>query len=274
MFASILICSSLLGASCSSLSSNPLDSLENYGLSQEEIDLMDQSTISSLLQAKKVMFYTATYPNTEDDESEVSPLSSDVSENYQDSYVTINLIVSDLSNGKYHFYATSKWDKWPFNRGKDSFSICANGVIPVFSTVNGYVTDICKTFVSNKGHSYSKSNSETHSISSQELKSASEQNTSGIGYLYDLPNNKTIVQIEYTYSDVQFHLSFDGVLQYPNQTQNFNVFTIHDHLERSFAFEPSLTFSTNGSCFGLGLNSSWMTRRRYAVTKEPIHYDA
>lgn len=77
----------------------------------------------------------------------------------------------------------------------------------------------------------------------------------------------TIVQTEYKKSDFQFHLPFDAMLHYPDQSQNFNVFAIHDHRELAFPFNPSLTFSTNGACFGLGLNTGVRTRRRYLVTK-------
>ncbi len=149
MPASILICSALLGIHCSALPSKPTGSLLSYGLSRQDIDLMDQNTISSLLHAKEVKLYMVHYPNAEDGEmkSEARPL--DTNETFYDNSVTINLIVSDLSDGKYHFYATSKWDKRPPNRGKDSFSICANGVTSVFPTANGYIADTCTVHVVN-----------------------------------------------------------------------------------------------------------------------------
>ncbi len=64
------------------------------------------------------------------------------------------------------------------------------------------------------------------------------------------------------------------MLQYPDQSQNFNVFAIHDHRELAFSFNPSLVFSTNGACFGLGLKTGVRTRRKYLVTKIQIHYEA
>lgn len=52
------------------------------------------------------------------------------------------------------------------------------------------------------------------------------------------------------------------------------VDAIHDHLERAFEGKVSLTFSTKGGCLGIGLNSSWHFHPHYAVTKNPIHYQA
>lgn len=275
LLSTLLVCSSLLGRSYSSLGIDHLDYLKEHGFSDEDIRLMDESTVNAIRNSKSLSAYTVTYPQEDDpSSSDISTLSDDTSADFKDNYITINLLVSEVSKAKYHFYATSKWDKMPFCRGTDSFSICADGVVPVYSTVFSYVTDICKVSVSNKNHVSVQTKNENHPISSDKITMAADDRTNGTGFLYDLPNNKVIVQTEYKYTDVQFHLSFDASLQYPNQSQNFNVYAIHDHLERNIQGSVSLTFSAKNGCFGLGLNSSWMMHRRYAVTQNPIYYEA
>ena len=275
LLASFLTCCSLLGRRPNSLNKNHLDYLKKQGFSDEDIQLMDDSTIHAIQYSKSLSAYSVTYPQ-EDDFSfpDINTLSTDASSVFKDNYITIHLVVSEVSKAKYHFYATSKWDKRPFCRGTDSFSICADGIVPVVSTANGYVTDIQTVHVTNGNHPYNNTKNEIKSIASDDFSAGSQQSLSGIGYLYDLPDDSTIVQTDYRYTEVQFHLSFDAYLQYPNQSQYFNVYAIHDHLERSFEGKVSLTFSTKGSCLGLGLNSSWKSHRRYAVTQNPIYYEA
>lgn len=263
MFCTGLICSLSVPVS-------PMKPFYDLGYTHDEISMRDEATIQAVQSGKESYRFTKEYKTElSNSESDLSLGSRDAS--FKDDYRTIDSLITETSKGKYHFYGTSKWNKMPYNRGVDSFSICADGIVPVFSSAIGYITDTCEVHTPKAKPLI---NSEKKEISQSDLKLYSFQNSSGIGYLYDLPDNKTIVQVEYIYSDFQFHLSFDAQLHYPSQDQYFNVYAINDHYEWAPQINASLSFSTKGGCLGIGLSSNWQTHRRFAVTQNPIHYEA
>ena len=256
------------------------------GIDSSEVELLDNKSVSLIPRSKGLHYYSAYIINdltgnwlsvskTEYDSrlKTKAHVGEKTQSDFYDEYMRIGLIVNDLGEANYHFIAYAIWDRMPFCRTTDSFSISGDGIIPVFGSSIGYVTDLLTTRVSTKSKSARKE-TERFDIAKEKIQLLDSGNNSGVGFLYTLPKNKTVFTLDYMYSDLSFYLSFDAKLHFPGLTQNFNVQATYDHYEQVIQFTPTLTFSSINGFFGLGLSTTWNNHRRCATTKKPIHYEA
>lgn len=220
--------------------------LSSLGVTKEEIRKMDYQTINALKETNEIYIYQTYYKDNENGQIQIDkdeynkaiklvkskPESTE--DIFNDKYMTIKLIVSHINEDKYHIYSFAKWDRAPFYRTTDSFSVCGNDFVPIASSANGYVTYTETAHVTSKHRIKRKDTVSYHNetIKSEDIEISSNENLSGMGYLTNLPNDKVIVALEYKYTDYTTYLSFDTRLNTPSIDHNFNVIAAYDHTEK------------------------------------------
>ena len=90
------------------------------------------------------------------------------------------------------------------------------------------------------------------------------------GYSSEYASEPDIFWLYYNY---KMHFEFDGVLNFPTQTQYFNAFATYDHLTVNISINPQIQIATSGSSASIGFTANLGKERRVVTLPTPIYYE-
>lgn len=171
---------------------------------------------------------------------------------YEDEYMRVfHMVSQDGYSSSFRYSTDARWLRMPFFRRTDSIGSCAQETSVTPRTLSGY-------YEYNVEYLYPWGPGEKefrkYDISDSDFYRDSYAGFNGAAAKLYLPNDIINESTSTVYSDYKAHFQFDGRVQYPNQTTNFDSIGTYDHLRYKFTFEPSIGIGKEGGSFSIGLN--------------------
>ena len=193
-------------------------------------------------------------------------MKTNAQDTYEDSYMRVFYLVTDMGNGLYFFSTDARWLTMPFFRSKDSLGACAQNCTVDYATRSGwYEYDITEVNAGSVTYDYY-----WDSIDEDDFKNAINGSWYGSAGILNLPNDGYSETYSIMFDDFKAHYEYKGYVNYTELESYFNTSGTYDHATVAISFSPSVSIGIDGPSASIGLNIFGATDTR--TVDLLIHY--
>lgn len=175
--------------------------------------------------------------------------------------------------GTYGVIGAFDWKNFGFTfRGKDIVALSGEGLSFIASSLSATVKFTKTTAINGKSH---PNQEETYNYDYNNSRKNIKQEANGIAFCYDLKWDVNSSNYSLTYTDVSVMLFCSSILNNPDSSHNFNVFSNYMHQWLKFMIGFSFDFGKHFKFNGVSISiTPTLNYKKYQIaTSSPIKYN-
>ncbi len=197
---------------------------------------------------------------------------------FEDEYMYIYFLVSDLGDGEYFYSVDAEWLTTPKDRDFDSIGVCASKSEVRNFTREGWLSYNERE---NVGNQYVNNNPVKTEFTSENISSAYNNAWAGAAAVYYLPYDyvtaKTINgvfydYVDYKYSDIKAHFQCTAFISNTTIQTYFSAVATYDHSVTYLKTQPSISIGADGVSGAIGLEIETKKETRIVELSDVLNY--